>query len=168
MVSGGQGLCFMFNTYIGDTMNYIIKSICFMFALFIFQQTFTYSATTIKYVIGNGGSLKWNGFHGDACDCPFEGNNCYFEETKNPSNLVRVENGWNLYEDLETINYKIEPPSEPLFYHPVSVSEYTFPTPSKIIIEECDEWPELVNREIIISGITTDEDGKYSVFIPEE
>ncbi len=46
-------------------------------------------------------------------------------------------------------------------------ANYTFSEPEKLIIDKCDDYPALEGLQLDLTGITTDSNGNYTVYVPQ-
>jgi len=147
-------------------------SVTLLMLIFSLLISLNLSAEVVTtYILGDGGTLQWNYEVGELCACPINGNNCKITVTKKSltESITPVESGgWTLHGDLDELEAEITPEVGGSFTQNISTSNYAFVNGSTVKILVCDEHPILVGRVIDLSGITTDNNGQFEVFIPEE
>ncbi len=127
------------------------------------------TVTVTEYLIGEVGSLlRWNGFQGDDCDCYSNGDDCKIKVTKTTTSesiSPVLEGGWILHSGISKLKAEITSEISGDFSEELSVSNYTFLEGTTTRIINCDEFPELNGREVDLSGISTDVNGNFDVYI---
>jgi hypothetical protein len=96
--------------------------------------------------------------------------NCKIVKLEVPNSIVTVDedpngNGWTIHGNIESVDLQrllnnnwIDVPRDGINYH--------FSSAETLVIDECDDYPELVGRVIPLDGIITDNNGDFEVFVP--
>ncbi len=68
------------------------------------------NAATVKYIIGDGGTMSWNNSTGDNCGCPFTGAGCKIEITVSQMQISDKGSYWEVTGQATTGMYDITRP----------------------------------------------------------
>ena len=123
-------------------------------------------AAKVTYTIGDGGSLKWNGWSDDHCSCYDGGEGCKMTIT---TGMAIKDNGttWDVSGQAEGGLFDItDGPSG--FQLPFGVTNYTFPSGYYII--DPNDFPDLAfaaGTRINLAGAVTDDRGYFSIQVPK-
>lgn len=115
------------------------------------------------YVIYDGGSLSWNNSTGDACDCPFSGNNCRIKNSVHISNVVDGGNVWHVTGRLEYLQADITLSDGKPYSQALGIAGYTFPTGWFEVLQ--GEFRGVPPTRINLQGVVTRPDGSFEATV---
>ncbi|MEO0075840.1 MAG: hypothetical protein ABIK31_07055 [candidate division WOR-3 bacterium] len=110
------------------------------------------------------GWWNWN----QDCQCCYDnGVNCVKEpcNQRMGGSIIQLPGGYQLTLRLETVDLKVKDQTGQWHPYQRHGNNYPFDWADYIVISECLEFPHLVNREVELNGIVTDENGYFTVFI---
>lgn len=95
--------------------------------------------------------------------------NCVIEPCKDNSTLSSIEQlptgGWLIHTNLTSVALqRLE--NNVWISFTREGANYVFLEPEKLVIDECDTYPQLEGVQLELNGITTDANGNYTVFVP--
>ncbi|HVZ40496.1 MAG TPA: hypothetical protein VHI13_14550 [Candidatus Kapabacteria bacterium] len=117
-------------------------------------------AVTVKYTIGDGGSLSWNHSTDENCGCPFDGGGCKIEITMSIVRLTDNGNGtWHVSGTAQKGLYDITFPQ--VLQRPItSLAGYTFGS-GYFTVNEGDFPGVPGGTKINLAGVQTDAAGNF-------
>ncbi|HVZ40497.1 MAG TPA: hypothetical protein VHI13_14555 [Candidatus Kapabacteria bacterium] len=122
-------------------------------------------AVTVKYIIGNGGTMSWNHSTGDDCGCPNEGGGCKIEITMSVAKLNDNGNGtWHVEGTAQKGLYDITFPE--VLQHPfANLGGYVFGS-GFFTVNDGDFQGVPGGTRINLSGVQTDAAGNFVADVP--
>lgn len=140
------------------------RSLCLVFIAMHALASVVGSAATTKYIIGDGGSLGWNHFTGDACGCPWDTGGCKIEVTQNSIRVIDLGESWHVSGFAVTGLFDITSPE--LYQQNFSTTNYTYA--SGFFEVDAGELPNIpAGTRINLAGVTTDATGYFSAVVPK-
>ena len=142
----------------------------FLLSMITSKVTFSYTKEAYVHVhvdIGEG-TKRWDG--NLKCCNQNDTYNCKIVKLEVPNSIVGVEedpngNGWTISGNIESVDLQrlvdnnwIEVPRDG--------KNYPFSNAETLVIDQCADFPELVGRIIPLDGISTDNNGDFEVFVP--
>ena len=124
--------------------------------------------THIKVTEGTG-DYKWNdGAGGAGGYCKGKGTNCksYPCQTNYSGIITVLPDGWSLTSSISSANLFIKDDLGNWNLYERDDNNYPFNPSESVIIDNCNDIPELVGVSVNLDGIVTDDNGNYTVFIP--
>ncbi len=116
------------------------------------------SSITVKYVMGDGGTLAWNGSTGEECTCPYTGTGCIIEITIVIRVMADKDTYWEVSGQATRGLYNITQPIR--YQHGFGVGAgYTFGVGFFEVKQ--DEFPGVPPGRFSLEGVTTSEDGLF-------
>lgn len=115
---------------------------------------------------GIPGYYQWNDI--EKCCNHEPGSDCREEEFPCPpdeADVKAVQGGWIINCHLETMDYEVHIDGSWQTVH-TSGNNYAFRENEIITFSDCEEFPFINGLEIKLHGITTDNNGYFSVFVP--
>ncbi len=116
------------------------------------------NAATVKYIIGDGGTMSWNGATNDYCGCPFSGSGCKIEITVEQTKIADMGSYWEVSGQASTGLYDI---TQPIRYQQgfgVGAG-YTFAAGFFEVRQ--GEFPGVPPQRFSLEGVTTSEGGWF-------
>ncbi len=120
----------------------------------------------VQHIVGNGGSLDWNGDSGINCDCKKGGTDCYM--IIGYRNIVVVDGGnnnWVITGNITDITANVTPVNASAFSAPVIFTNWTFPESAFVIT--ADTFPDIPALSFQMDGVVTDSNGDFTLSIPK-